>query len=81
MLLSELMSRGFELLILGVGTLFSFMLVLFFLTRWMSRILVKYEGLHPVLVPVPLSVVRSNPERARIAAIAAAIHRHRIRLH
>ena len=78
-MLSESMFRGFELLILSVGMLFVFVACLQFIVKGISRFVAQYELRHPALVPVRLPVNRVERERARVAAITAAVYRHRAR--
>lgn len=76
---SELILRGFELLVLGSGTLAVFVVCLFFLVKLISRSIEQQAWYHPPLAPIVRPVVSSARERQRIAAIAAAIHRHHAR--
>lgn len=80
MLESDVLSRGFELLTLGVGMLFAFATCLVVLIKAISSFCVYYDRLYPVLVPVRIVSARTQRDRARLAAVAAAVHRYRARL-
>ena len=63
----DLIDQGLLLMIVGMGTVFAFLTALVALTSIMSRIVIR---LHP---PAPVS----GPSDEEIAAITAAIARHR----
>ena len=77
---SDLLSRGFELLTLGVGVLFAFAACLFVLVKAITAFCTHYDRLYPALVPVQIVSVRTQRDRARLAAVVAAVHRYRTRL-
>lgn len=66
------MGAGLELMLVGMGTVFTFLTLLVFATTLMSRVISR-------IAPVtPLSADQSGNED-EIAAITAAIHLHRSR--
>ncbi|MBQ0744383.1 MAG: OadG family protein [Pseudomonas sp.] len=78
---SNLIMTGLELMVLGMGSVFVFLILLVVVTTGMSRVLTRY---FPEAAPVP----RAPPRRAKapatidselIAAIGAAIKQHRSR--
>ncbi|MBF0455651.1 MAG: OadG family protein [Magnetococcales bacterium] len=75
MSITELISKGLELMVLGMGTVFVFLAVLVFTVTKMSELIQNYEKNLPQPEPKPSrgAVTSSDP----IAAIAAAVHRYR----
>jgi oxaloacetate decarboxylase (Na+ extruding) subunit gamma len=74
--MSELLSKGLELMILGMGTVFVFLAVLVFAVTKMSEFIQAYEKNNPQ----PQSAPAVKPVAAgsdHIAAISAAIHQYR----
>lgn len=72
--MSELLQQGFELMAVGMGTVFFFLTLLVFATAGMSSLIRRF-------FPVPVPTARSDLDQAQhIAAIAAAITQHRRRL-
>lgn len=69
----ELMSRSVELMLLGMGTVFTFLCLLVVCTLLMSRILAH---LAPE-APRESSPASAAPDAPLRAAIIAAIHAHR----
>ena len=64
---NELLNEGFTLMLAGMGTVFVFLTVLVFAMTIMSRLILRFQS-------VPDAVGPSDDE---VAAIAAAINRHR----
>mgnify|MGYP000181631318 CR=1 FL=1 len=69
--MSELLSSGLDLMLLGMGTVFVFLAVLVFSTLLMSKILMKIG--QPVIEkkPITFSAVAHNEQE--IVAVAAAV--------
>lgn len=74
--ISELMSKGLELMFLGMGTVFVFLAVLVFTVTKMSELVKNYEKNLPQPEAKPASAAAAT-NSDHIAAIAAAIHRYR----
>lgn len=76
---SELLSRGLELMVQGMGTVFLFLAVLVFAVGRMSHFVQLYEKRHPTTEPASASmpVVSSGSDGELLAVISAAIHRYR----
>ncbi len=73
---------GLVLLVLGMGTVFVFLVILIFATKLMSRIIMNMEGRHhdqaPAAAPVQAAAVQVQQKAAPApqgddAAVAAAI--------
>lgn len=76
--LSELISRGLELLLWGAGALFATTSFLVFFAKGIVRWTAHHADPLPALVPVRC-VSRTARERARLAAVTAAVHHHHAR--
>ena len=79
--MNELLLRGFDLMIIGMGVVFSFLLVLVFLTSLMSRLVLRFEPA-PAAVPAPRVRKPASPAHVdahTLAVIQDAIHQHRAR--
>lgn len=72
----QLLLQGFELLLLGMGIVFGFLIMLVFLLRGMSRLAARFEpeSSNVPVVPTPVSKVDDGP---LIAAIGIAIAKYR----
>lgn len=80
--MSELMSEGVTLMLLGMGFVFSFLVVLIFATTAMSKVVVKFfpepEPVTPAPVaPTPTSGGGVDPQL--LAVLKAAVKEHRSR--
>ena len=74
--INELMSKGLELMFLGMGTVFVFLAILVVSVTKMSELVKKYEDSLPQPEPKPARTA-SGTNSDHIAAIAAAIHQYR----
>ena len=81
--MDNLISDGLGLMILGMGFVYTFLIVLIFATGQMSKIINRYFPAPvpaPVKKPAPTTAAPVNAVDPTIAAaIAAAIHQHRQR--
>lgn len=77
---TQLLSEGFALMGLGMGFVFVFLTVLVITTTLMSRVIGRYFP-EPAPANSPSASGRSAPARNDdiMAAISAAVHRHRRR--
>ena len=91
---SSLLNEGLTLMLFGMGFVFTFLTLLVFVTKIMSRIVTKYENSVGVLpeggVPSPTAVIpRHGPiatvahahqeEKNLISVLTAAVHEYRSR--
>lgn len=76
---TNLMTEGFNLMLMGMGFVFSFLTLLVIATTLMSKIILRFSK--PELVAKPNLPVASTSTQDKntelIAAISAAIHLHR----
>jgi oxaloacetate decarboxylase gamma subunit len=74
-----LLSQGVELMVYGMGTVVLFLTLLVFATRLMSRIVGRYfSEAEPASAAAPTTPApRSSAAPEVVAAISAALHRHR----
>ena len=69
--------ESIKIMFLGMGTVFLFLIVMNFLTILMSKIILKYFPEAPKAPePTPRAQVKRSDDKAKVAAIAAAIHHH-----
>jgi len=71
-----LISEGFNLMLLGMGTVFVFLTLLVFVTSIMSALVEKYGPVQPAGPKNPGAVGQLD-EATLLAVISAAIHAHR----
>ncbi|MFZ2289915.1 MAG: OadG family transporter subunit [Halopseudomonas yangmingensis] len=79
---SELLEEGFELMLLGMGSVFIFLIVLVFITTIMSRLLTRFfpePVAAPKVAPKSAAVAVGSVDPELVAAIGAAIKQHRAR--
>ena len=72
----ELISEGFNLMLLGMGTVFVFLTILVFVTSFMSSLVQNYapvESTGEISPEAPTEI----EDQALLAVISAAIHSHR----
>lgn len=78
----EIIAQGVELMLYGMGTVVIFLALLVVATAAMSRLLARYL---PEVEPLPApqrqgtGAASPEPDSHLVAAIAAALHRHRTR--
>ncbi|MCL7463276.1 OadG family protein [Pseudomonas sp. NW5] len=83
----QLLLEGLELMLLGMGFVFTFLVVLIGAIRLMSRLIARFAPppvpvLAPRRVPSPAAATpaaQQLPDGELLAAIQAAIHQHRAR--
>lgn len=79
---SNMIWEGINLMFIGMGTVFVFLILLVFCTQMMSRLIARYfpDAVIPATPPVP---VTATPDPAQsnemLAAVTAAVHHHRKR--
>lgn len=72
----ELISEGFNLMLLGMGTVFVFLTLLVIVTSIMSSLVQKYGTVQPAVLKNPGAAGQLD-EATLLAIISAAIHAHR----
>ncbi len=80
--MNNLLWEGINLMAIGMGAVFVFLVLLIFATSFMSSILNRYfpEAEIPVAPQSPTSAQQPAGQDGQLmAVIAAAIHRHRTR--
>lgn len=80
---TELLMEGVELMALGMGSVFVFLIMLVMVTTLMSKVLGRF---FPEALPAPKAAPRMAPAPAAVdpetlAVIGAAIKQHRARRH
>ncbi len=77
--MSELVSSGLELMAFGMGTVFSFLVLLIFATSLLSKIVNKFNP-EPVVVPqVAVTAPTQGVDPQLLNVLAAAVKEHRAR--
>ena len=71
--MEDLLRQGIELMLVGMGVVFSLLGLLVLAIKVMSRLAAMFP--EPVMEPAPPPFVGNDPEL--IAAITASIHAHR----
>lgn len=76
--MNTLMAQGLELMLVGMGVVFSFLIILVAVTSLMS-VLVKRFGADPAVIPAPATRAPAGdlPSPAVIKAIEKAVRQHR----
>ena len=72
---SELMMTGVQLMLLGMGIVFTFLMLLVVTMNGMSRLAKSLEGEQPAVVPAVKS--SNETDETLVAVISAAIKRYR----
>lgn len=66
-----------KIMFLGMGAVFIFLGFMIYLTKMMSSIILKYFPEAPKAPePTPRAQAKRSDDKAKVAAIAAAIHHH-----
>ena len=71
--MSDLMQQGWQLLVLGMGTVFTFLIILTFATTAMTLIVRRIPQAAPVATPTPSQRNNNALQMEKIAAVAAAV--------
>jgi oxaloacetate decarboxylase (Na+ extruding) subunit gamma len=74
--MTEMMSRGVELMFAGMGIVFLFLTMLVVAINIMSSLVQRFFPDAPIQVTTA-TTVSSGIDKSIIAAIAAAVHQHR----
>lgn len=77
---TNLMTEGFNLMLMGMGFVFTFLTLLVIATTLMSKIILSFSKPEPLATPSrPATSLTQGPNPELIVAISAAIHLHRQR--
>jgi len=69
--------ESIKIMFLGMGTVFLFLIIMNYLTILQSKIILKYFPEAPKAPePTRAAQVKRSDDKAKVAAIAAAIHHH-----
>ena len=77
--MNELLSTGIEVMLLGMGIVYSFLALLIVAIKTMSAVMQRYFPELPVSHPQHGAVHGDDP--GTVAAIAAAVHQYRMKHH
>ena len=75
--MTELMSKGVELMFAGMGIVFLFLTMLVVAINMMSSLVQRFFPDAPTLVATATTAVSGGIDKSIIAAITAAAHQHR----
>ncbi|MFZ2724657.1 MAG: OadG family transporter subunit [Methylococcaceae bacterium] len=80
--MTELMSKGIELMLLGMGIVYLFLTMLVVVINIMSALVQRFFP-EPSQVTVTIPTVATGIDKSTIAAISAAVHayRHKYKTH
>lgn len=70
--------ESIKIMLLGMGTVFVFLTIMVYMTKLMSKLVLKYlpePSKAPQPVSVPVTSANTN-EKAKVAAIIAALQHH-----
>tara|TARA_R110000772_G_scaffold30037_5_gene74898 strand:+ start:1016 stop:1261 length:246 start_codon:yes stop_codon:yes gene_type:complete len=74
----NLITEGFSLMLMGMGTVFVFLTILVIVTTFMSSLVQKYlPETHVEALPSTASPSTGRSNQTLLAVISAAIHAHR----
>jgi len=69
--------ESIKIMLLGMGTVFTFLIVMNILTILQSKLILKYFPEKPKAPePTRAAQAKRSDDKAKVAAIAAAIHHH-----
>lgn len=75
--MSEMMSSGIELMLIGMGIVFAFLALMIVMVNIMTAVIEKFFP-EPVVEEIhPASALTTHTDAGVIAAISAAIHQYR----
>jgi len=75
--MTEMMNSGLELMLIGMGIVFAFLVLLIVMVNFMTLILQRFFPEQPVTVIPPSSASTRHTNAGTIAAISAAVHQYR----
>lgn len=75
--MSEMMSSGIELMLIGMGIVFAFLAMLIVMVNIMTVVIQRYFPEQPISAINPASASTSHTNAGVIAAISAAVHQYR----
>jgi len=75
--MSEMMSTGVELMLIGMTIVFAFLALLIVMVNIMTAVIQRYFPEQPISTVSPASASASHTDAGVIAAISAAVHQYR----
>lgn len=76
-MVSGLILEATNLMFIGMGAVFAFLLLLVFIVQLISKIMLRYFPVAPVERAVRIDTSQAGVSPTVVAAIAAAVHQHR----
>ncbi len=77
--MTEMLNSGVELMFVGMGIVFLFLVMLIVAVNTMSYIVQRFFHSEPVVAQAVSNVTMNGADASRTAAITAAVHQHRNR--
>lgn len=71
--------ESIKIMLLGMGTVFLFLTIMVYVTKFMSKMILRYFPEAPKVqptAPAPKPAVKASNENAKIAAILGALQHH-----
>jgi len=75
--MSEMMSSGVELMLIGMTIVFAFLALLIVMVNIMTAVIQRFFPEQPINAITPASASTSHTDAGVIAAISAAVHQYR----
>ncbi|MEE9413338.1 MAG: OadG family transporter subunit [Methylococcales bacterium] len=75
--MDDLFSTGLQLMFVGMGVVFSFLVLLVFTIKGVTKLVDQFAPEQVILTPTPLHPVISNNTTEVTAAISVAVHKYR----
>lgn len=75
--MDALVSTGLQLLVVGMGVVFAFLLLLVIIIKQVTKLIEQYAPEPAPIVPVSKQSASTKSDTEVTAAISAAIHQHR----
>ncbi len=75
--MNEMISSGFEIMLIGMGIVFAFLAMLVFMVNIMTSVIKRFFPEAAITVTTPISATTSHTDSGTIAAISAAVHQYR----
>jgi oxaloacetate decarboxylase (Na+ extruding) subunit gamma len=74
--------ESIKIMFLGMGTVFLFLIIMVYMTKLMSKLILRYFPEAPKKTPIPVSkptvTSQKTNENAKVAAILGALQHHQL---